>query len=48
MVVCDSGNPELTALVNIRLPDAQGRKRVPYADFLENPAIYGRFCIEVD
>jgi hypothetical protein len=48
MVVCNNGSPEPSDLVDVRLPDQQGRKRIPYADFLENPAVYGSFCITAD
>ena len=48
MVVCDNGTPEPTDLVDTRQSDEQGRKRVPYADFLKNPITYGSFCITVN
>lgn len=48
MVVCDNGEPELLDLVETRLPNEQGQKRMTYADFLTNPVGYGSFCITVD
>ena len=48
MVVTDNGDPMPTDLVDVRLPDKQGRKRIPYGEFLKNPANYGSFCIIVD
>ncbi|GAB3688432.1 hypothetical protein GCM10027592_03350 [Spirosoma flavus] len=48
MVVCDEGEPHPSDLVDVRLADEQGRKRITYADFLDNPAMYGGFCITVD
>jgi hypothetical protein len=48
VVVADNGTPQLTDIVETRLLDEQGRKRVAYADFLKNPAIYGMFCIVID
>ena len=48
MVVTDSGSPEPTDLVDTRLPDEHGRRRVSYAEFLNNPVAYGNFCIIAD
>lgn len=48
MVVCDNGTPKPTDLVDVRVADKQGQKRIPYAEFLKNPVGYGSFCITVD
>ncbi|MCC5612559.1 hypothetical protein LC612_39170 [Nostoc sp. CHAB 5834] len=48
MVVTDNGKPKLTDLVHTRLADEQGRKLVPYGEFLKNPIVYGSFCITED
>lgn len=48
MVVCDNGKPELMDLVDTRLPNEQGQKRMTYGAFLAAPFAYGSFCITVD
>lgn len=48
MVVCDNGTPKPTDLVDVRLADKQGQKRMPYAEFLKNSVAHGSFCITVD
>lgn len=48
LVVTDNGEPNPTDLVETRLVDLHGRKRVPYSEFLINLAVYGNSCITVN
>lgn len=48
MVVCDNETPRPTDLVDVRLPNKNGQKRITYADFLKNPVSYGNFCVTVN
>jgi hypothetical protein len=48
MVITNGGSPQPTDLVDTRLPDEQGRKRISYAEFLKNPVVYGSFCVTVN